>query len=280
VKSAYAACNLADMKSIEIRPGATIAYADDWFGPPWETPRTVVLVHGNSESSRAWYAWVPRLGVRWRVIRPDLPGFGQSPAPPGYGWRVTELADDLGRFLDALNLGRCHLAGAKYGGSACIALASARPERLFSLALFGSPVRGSGSGNADLIRERGVRDWARATMRSRLGSAASEAQLAWWADELMGKSDVHAAYSASAARIDMELEGGLSRITVPALIVSSEESGLQSVAAVNQYAARLPDARVVILPGDSYHVAASAPEACVEHAMRFWGEVDAAGASG
>jgi len=269
-----AACNLAGMKTIEIRPGATIAYADDWFGPPWETPRTVVLVHGNAESSRAWYAWVPQLGVRYRVIRPDLPGFGRSPAPAGYGWSVTELAADLARFLDALAIGRCHLAGAKYGGSACIALASEQPERLASLALFGSPVRGSGSGNADLIRERGVRDWARATMRARLGSAASAAQLAWWADELMGKSDARAVHAASAARIGMELEGGLSRITLPALIVSSEESGLQSVAAVKQYAARLPDARVVILPGDSYHVAASAPQACVEHAMTFWDEVD------
>ena len=266
------------MDTIEIRPGATIAYADDWFGPPWETPRTVVLVHGNAESSRAWYAWVPWLGMRYRVIRPDLPGFGRSPAPPGYGWSVTELAADLARFLDALEIARCHLAGAKYGGSACIALASERPERLASLALFGSPVRGSGSGNADMVRERGVRDWARATMRSRLGSAASAAQLAWWADELMGKSDAHAVYSASAARIDMELDARLPRIAVPALIVSSEESGLQSVAAVKQYAARLPDARVAILPGDSYHVAASAPEVCVERAMAFWDEVDANGA--
>ena len=93
----------------------------------------------------------------------------------------------------------------------------------------------------------------------------------------MGKSDARAAHAASAARIDMELEGGLARITIPALIVSSEESGLQSVAAVMQYAARLPDARVVILPGDSYHVAAAAPEACIAHAMAFWDEVDAAG---
>src|SRR5262249_38819101 len=126
----------------------------------------------------------------------------------------------------------------------------------------------------------GVRDWARATMRSRLGSAASEAQLAWWADELMGRTDAHAAYSASASRIDMELEGRLPRITGPALIVSREESGVQSVAAVKQYAAQLPDARVVILPGNSYHVAASAPKACVGHAMAFWAEVDTARARG
>ena len=273
-----AVCNVAGMRSIEIRPGVAIAYAEDDFGAPWETPRTVVLVHGNAESSRAWFAWVPRLATRYRVIRPDLPGFGASPAPKDYGWAVGELAADLGRFLDALGIARCHLVGAKYGGSACIALASDQPQRFSSITLTGAPVRGSGSGNADLIRDKGVRDWARETMRSRLGSAASDAQLAWWADELMGKSDARAAYSASAARIDMALEGRLARISAPVLIITTQESGLQSVAAVNAYAGKLPDARVSVLPGDSYHVAASAPEACVAHAMAFWGEVDGNGA--
>ena len=85
-------------------------------------------------------------------------------------------------------------------------LASDQPQRLLSLCLFGSPVRGSGSGNADLIRAKGVRQWAAETMRSRLGSTASEAQMRWWADELMGKTNPRAAFGASAARIDMELE--------------------------------------------------------------------------
>ena len=170
-------------------------------------------------------------------MRPDLPGFGASRAPDGYGWSVTELAADIGHFLDALGIARCHLVGAKYGGSACIAFASANPHRLRSLALFGSPVRGSGSGNADLIRQKGVRQWATETMRARLGSAAPPEQLTWWADELMGRTEMRVAFAASAARIDMELEGGLSRITVPALIVTSQESGLQSVAAVRDYAA-------------------------------------------
>jgi 3-oxoadipate enol-lactonase len=257
------------MNTVEIRPGVMLAYEDDWFGAPWGATETVVLVHGNAESARAWFAWVPRLAARWRVIRPDLPGFGQSPAPTGYGWSVAELAADLGRFLDALGIARCHLVGAKYGGSACIALAAAHPKRLRSLALFGSPVRGSGSGNADMIRARGVRAWAAATMRARLGSAAGDAQVAWWADELMGRTDARAALAASSARIDMELEGELARISVPVLIVTSQESGLQSVAAVKQYAARLPDARVIVLPGDAYHIAAAEPETCVGLAVEF-----------
>src|SRR6267378_973564 len=263
------------MNTVEIRPGVALAYEDDCFGPPWTVPQSVVMIHGNAESSRAWFAWVPRLAGRYRVIRPDLPGFGASPAPEHYGWSVDELAADIGHFLDALGIATCHLVGAKYGGSACIAFASQNAHRLHSLALFGSPVRGSGTGNADLIRQKGVRAWAAETMRARLGSAAPPAQVAWWAGELMGRTSACAALAASSARIGMELDGKLPQIGVPVLIVTSQESGLQSVAAVKAYAARLPDCRVVVLPGDSYHVAAAEPETCVRQAMEFFAAIDA-----
>jgi 3-oxoadipate enol-lactonase len=263
------------MHKVEIRPGVTVAYEDDWFGPPWTVPETVVMVHGNSESSRAWTCWVPHLACKYRVVRLDLPGFGASSEPPGYGWSAPELAADIGRFLDALGIAKCHLIGAKYGGSACMQLASDQPGRLLSLCLFGSPVRGSGSGNADLIRAKGVRQWATETMRSRLGSTASEAQMRWWAYELMGKTNPRAAFGASAARIDMELEQKLERITAPTLIVTTQESGLQSVEAVERYARRIPDARVLVLPGDSYHIAAVKPELCARHALAFMAQASA-----
>ena len=110
-------------------------------------------------------------------------------------------------------------------------------------------------------------------MHSRLGSAASAAQVRWWTDELMGKSNPRAAWSASAARIDMDLGDKLSRISAPTLIVTTQESGLQSVAAVERYAARIPDARVIVVPGDSYHIAAVEPELCAGYARRFIDEV-------
>jgi pimeloyl-ACP methyl ester carboxylesterase len=259
----------SDMHKVTVRPGVSMAYEDHWFGEPWTTPETVVMVHGNSESSRAWTRWVPHLARHYRVIRPDLPGFGQSPEPADYGWSAPELAADLGRFLDALEIETCHLISAKYGGSACMRLAIDQPRRLLSLCLFGSPVRGSGTGNADQIRTKGVRQWAADTMRSRLGSQASDAQIKWWTDELMGKTSARAAYNASASRIDMDLENELSRIAAPTLIVTTQESGLQSVEAVERYAACIPVSRVIVLPGDSYHIAAVEPDLCAQHALAF-----------
>jgi pimeloyl-ACP methyl ester carboxylesterase len=136
-------------------------------------------------------------------------------------------------------------------------------------------VRGSGTGNADKIRDLGVRGWAKATQRARLGSGASEAQISWWTDELMGKTNQRAAYGASSARIDMELEQNLSHIGCPTLIVTTQESGLQSVAAVEAYAKQIADARVVVLPGDCYHIAAAAPDICADHLLKFLQEVSA-----
>jgi pimeloyl-ACP methyl ester carboxylesterase len=261
------------MPAIAIRPGVTMAYEDHWFGPPWTTPETVVLVHGNSESSRAWTQWVPHLAGCYRVVRPDLPGFGASTAPADYGFTASELAADIGRFLDALAIERCHLIGAKYGGSACMQFASEQPQRLLSLCLLGSPIRGSGTGNADLIRAKGVRQWAAETMRSRLGSATSDAQLRWWADQLMGKTAQRSAQGASSARIDMDLDSVLPRITAPTLIVTTTESGLQSVETVERFAKRFPDARVIVLPGDSFHIAAVEPGVCARHALDFMAQI-------
>jgi len=246
-----------------------MTYEDHWFGEPWIIPETVVMVHGNSESSRAWTCWIPHFARKYRVVRPDLPGFGDSPEPAGYGWSAPELAADIGLFLDALKIKTCHLIGAKYGGSVCMRLAIDQPHRLSSLCLFGSPVRGSGGGNSELIRTKGVRQWAADTMRSRLGSTTSEAQIKWWTEELMGKTSARAAHAASASRIDMELEDELPRITAPTLIVTTQESGLQSVEAVERYARRIPNSQVIVLPGDSYHIAAAEPDLCAQQALRF-----------
>jgi pimeloyl-ACP methyl ester carboxylesterase len=252
-----------------------MAYEDHCFAPPWSSPQTVLMVHGNAESSCAWTGFVPHLAGKYRVVRPDMPGFGASAEPSGYRWQVDELASDLGRFLDALNIAKCHLVGAKYGGSVVMQYAIEHSDRLHSLTLFGSPVRGSGTGNADKIRDLGVRGWAAATQRARLGSGASAAQIAWWTDELMGKTNPRAAFGASSARVDMELERHLPRIACPTLIVTTQESGLQSVAAVEAYARQIPDARVVVLPGDCYHIAAAEPDLCASHLLKFLQEIAA-----
>src|SRR6187431_25112 len=101
-------------------PGASpeMHYLVDDFTDPWTKPETILLLHGNAESALAWYAWVPRLGCRYRVVRPDRRGFGAStPMPRDFAWTLDTLIDDHVRLMDHLAIERFHLVAAKWGGT-------------------------------------------------------------------------------------------------------------------------------------------------------------------
>src|SRR4029079_15834546 len=57
----------SNMRQVTIRPEVWMAYEDHWFGEPWTTPETVVMVHRNSESSRACICSVPPRETHYRV---------------------------------------------------------------------------------------------------------------------------------------------------------------------------------------------------------------------
>ncbi len=61
------------------RPSADLDmhYRVDDFTDPWRQPPTILMLHGNAESGLAWYAWIPKLARHYRVVRPDMRGFGE-----------------------------------------------------------------------------------------------------------------------------------------------------------------------------------------------------------
>jgi pimeloyl-ACP methyl ester carboxylesterase len=261
-------------RAAAIRDDVRIAYDDDWLGNPWETGTPILLVHGVAESARAWTQWVPHLASRFRVIRPDLPGFGRSPAPATYSWSTKEMATDLVGLMDALQIGKFHLVGAKYGGSTALQLAADFPDRVRTLSLLGAPAKGTGitanfSAVPDLIRKIGVRGWADQTQRSRLGDDASEAQVRWWTDELMGKTDTRVCLACTDAAARMYVEDRARDITAPTLVVTTEDSPLQPLATVKAYQSAIANSRLVELPGNCYHVAAVRPHECAGLVREF-----------
>src|SRR5438477_11762273 len=77
------------MPTLHIPPSLDLHYLVDDYTDPWCTPGTILLLHGNAESSAAWYAWVPRLAYRYRIVRPDMRGFGAStPMPRDFPWAL------------------------------------------------------------------------------------------------------------------------------------------------------------------------------------------------
>ena len=80
------------------RPSADLDmhYEVDDFTDPWRRPDTVLMLHGNAESGLAWYAWVPHLARQYRVVRPDMRGFGRStPMHRDYPWTLDRLIEDF-----------------------------------------------------------------------------------------------------------------------------------------------------------------------------------------
>jgi pimeloyl-ACP methyl ester carboxylesterase len=88
----------------------------------------VVLLHGWPQHWWEWRGLIPRLAESYRVICPDLRGFGWSDAPPR-GYEKEQLADDVLALLDALDLDRVRLVGHDWGGYVGFLLCIRRPER-------------------------------------------------------------------------------------------------------------------------------------------------------
>jgi 3-oxoadipate enol-lactonase len=94
----------------------------------------VVLIHGHPFDRTLWEPQVAALRGSFRVLAPDLRGFGRSPVAPG---RVLmrEYAADIEELLDALGIARAAAVGLSMGGLVAMELAAASPGRYWALGL-------------------------------------------------------------------------------------------------------------------------------------------------
>jgi 3-oxoadipate enol-lactonase len=247
----------------------------DDFTDPWRDAQTVLMLHGNAESGLAWYAWVPKLARHYRVVRPDMRGFGQSTAMPReYPWTLDLLVDDFCRLLDHLGIARCHLVGAKIGGTIARAFAARRPERLVSLVVVGTPPPlrvGAAERVPELIRDleaHGVEHWARQNMRGRLGSAFPPEGFEWWA-KFMGSTTVSTQLGFLATIACADIRTDLPKIACPTLVITTEQSGLGTVEETRAWQQQIADSELLVLPGNSYHVAATHADAAADATLDF-----------
>ncbi|MFN7088079.1 MAG: alpha/beta fold hydrolase [Burkholderiales bacterium] len=255
-------------------PDCDLFYQVDDFTDPWIRPETVLMLHGNAESHLAWYAWVPVLARRFRVVRPDMRGYGQStPMPRDYEWTLDKLIDDYIRLMNSLGVARFHLVAAKIGATIARAFAARRPERVRSLTVVGAPPapRPGSERIPALIEEfetKGVAHWAHRTMAGRLGEHFPAEGVAWWT-QFMGRASVSSLIGFNRDINYADISADLPHIKCPTLVITTEKSGLATVEGTRQWQERIPDSRLLVLPGKSYHVAASDAVVCAEATLAF-----------
>lgn len=88
---------------------------------------TFLLLHGIPGSSLAWRAVGERLANEYRVVAPDLAGFGESD-PPGGDYYMEAQARSIGLLLDDLGIEELYLGGHDFGGPVALTLARVRPD--------------------------------------------------------------------------------------------------------------------------------------------------------
>ena len=114
--------------------GKEIFVAEEGTGPP------VVLLHGGGPGASGVSNYshnIDALAQHFRVIVPDMPGYGRSAKGVDRGDPFGYLADHIRGMLDELGIERAHLVGNSYGGSCALRLALDTPHRVDKLVLMG-----------------------------------------------------------------------------------------------------------------------------------------------
>ncbi|MFN2577618.1 MAG: alpha/beta fold hydrolase [Pyrinomonadaceae bacterium] len=115
--------------------GVRIHYqeAGDENAPP------IILIHGFISSNLIWSnTLLPLARKGFRVIAPDLPGYGYSDKPPAARYTIDEQASAVAGLMDQLAIQRATIVGASYGGAIAATMALNYPERVDKLILIGA----------------------------------------------------------------------------------------------------------------------------------------------
>jgi 2-hydroxymuconate-semialdehyde hydrolase len=101
----------------------------------------VLLIHGSGPGVTGWANWrltMPALAKRFRVLAPDMVGFGYTERPAGVVYDMDTWVGHIIGFMDAMGIARAHVVGNSFGGGLALALAIRAPQRVRRLVLMGS----------------------------------------------------------------------------------------------------------------------------------------------
>ena len=120
---------------------ANVGDANVFFQSAGSGPETVILIHGFAETSRVWKHLVPVLSEKFRVIAPDLPGFGDSDVPTA-GLDMTAASVRIHKLAKFLGIQKARVVGHDFGVMVGYAYAAQFPQETEKLVLMEAPLPG------------------------------------------------------------------------------------------------------------------------------------------
>ena len=252
---------LSTLRRVPTRVGA-IAIADEGTGTP------VVLWPSLFSDHRLYTPLVPLLGDRWRTIRIDGPGFGQSDAPLGEV-QPDVYADVVVEILDVLGLEQAFVAGCSWGGQIAAHLGVKAPARVRGVLIMNAPLGPSLGGHAfEVLGTRwfgGTAFWGNGVARSMFSPASQKAH----PERVRAFASAFTSFDKAAAAVTARtvltrfpgLDDVLPRLAVPTTILMGAEDRLYPVERMRPFAALAPQAKLEIVPSCGHLAPLEAPEA-------------------
>jgi 3-oxoadipate enol-lactonase len=249
--------------------GGTVNAAEAGQGTP------LFLLHSLLSDRASFERIAPKLAKSFRVIVPELPGFGRSQAVNG---GLADIADRMAEAVrDAAPGGDAIVLGNGYGGFVALEMAirhggiAARFIFADCGAAFPDPGREAFRNMASVSRTKGLAAITDVAMR-RLFVPEFQAQN----PELMAdrraaflKTDPDVFRSACAQLAELDLRGELNKVQVPALVLVGEQDEATPPPMSHELAAGLPDARLKIIPGCAHVPQLQAPEVFLQAIADF-----------
>ena len=236
----------------------------------------VILLHGYPLDGAMWSGVARALSTQFRVLKPDLPGRGNTEAPaPG---SIEGYADFLETIVGSLE-GPVGLAGFSFGGYISLAFLKRRPERVRALALVDTRASAdddAGRAKRDetiaAVREKGVAPLLEA-MPGKLLSPESLARkdLVERVERIISRQTPDTVQADLAAMRDRpDSTGLLPEISIPTLVVVGERDVLTPPADSEAMAAAIPGARLVTIPGAGHLTPMERPKAVSQALAEFY----------
>jgi 3-oxoadipate enol-lactonase len=262
-----------DMQRFNVSDGLSIAYCIDDFTDPWTKPDTIFLLHSAMSSSRRMLAMVPRFARRFRVVRMDLRGHGESQVPrEDQPLTLERLTRDVRELVAHLGLHRAHFVGVSGGGYLAQQLAIHDADCVMSLVLLASRPGFKDSNGAAWIPEmerRGLRTFIAETISERLpvGNVA-QAQIDWFLDEI-ARNDPAFVRRFVLYMTTQYWMNDLAKVRCPTLIVAPRGDAIGNANAYQQMHELIAHSELLTYDVESHNIADYMADRCAADAMAF-----------